>query len=269
MDWYRGKRVIVTGGSSGIGRATAEALAEWGSHVAIVARECERLERASGEIRARRASIEQRVEPLQADVARREDVERAISLGVERLGGVDILVNNAGVAHCARFEETSDAQFERMMEVNYRGVVNVTRTVLPHLKAQGRGHIANVSSVAGFLGIYGYTAYAASKFAVVGFSEALRQELLPYGIAVSVLFPPDTDTPQLTEENRTKPPETRAIVGRVRVMAPEAVARALLEGIASGRHRIVPGIEARLTHSVARHFPGVMRRLIDRALPRP
>jgi 3-dehydrosphinganine reductase len=139
----------------------------------------------------------------------------------------------------------------------------VTRALLPYLLAQRSGWIANVASAAGFIGIYGYTAYSASKFAVAGFSECLRQELRPHGIGVTVVFPADTDTPQLEEENRIKPDETRAIAGTVRPGTPEAVARALLAGVAAGRFRVVPGFMNRVTWVATRFVPGFVRWLTD------
>ena len=112
-------------------------------------------------------------------------------------------------------------------------------------------------SVLGFMGIYGYTAYAASKFAITGFVDCLRQEMLPHNVTVSVLFPPDTDTPQFHEENRIKPPETKAIAGNIKVMSPDAVAGALLEGIEKQQYHIVPGISSKFTYFMYRHFPSV------------
>ena len=150
-----------------------------------------------------------------------------------------------------------------MIRVNYLGAVHVTRAFVPHFVEQRAGHVCNVSSVVGFMGIFGYTAYAASKFAVTGFSDCLRQELLPYNVSVSVAFPPDTDTPQLAEENRIKPPETKVIAGNVKVEQPERVARTLLEGIAARRYHIMTGFDTKFTHFMYRHFPGIVRWKID------
>jgi len=125
-----------------------------------------------------------------------------------------------------------------------------------------------VSSLAGLISIYGYTAYGASKFALTGFAEALRQEVRRDGIGVSVLYPPDVDTPQLAEENLTKPAETRAVAGNTRILAPEAVAESLLAGIARGRFRIIPGAEGRVADLAARLAPGLVRWIVDRQLSR-
>ena len=121
-----------------------------------------------------------------------------------------------------------------------------------------------MASLAGVLGFIGYAAYAPSKFAVVGFSEAIRNELLPHNIRVSVLLPPDTATPQLDAEILTRPAETRAIADHARVLQPEHVARVLLRGIAAGQFWIVPGWDAKMTDHVTRHFPGFTRWVLDR-----
>jgi len=265
-DNFRGARALVTGGSSGIGRAIALALARAGAHVAIVARRPGPLEDTRAALRAAAPDAAQRFAAIAADVADPEQAARAVEEAVAALGGLDLVVNNAGAARALRFEDTPLAEFRRLLDVNFLAAVAVTRAALPHL---GRGaRIANVSSLAGALAIYGYSAYAPSKFALTAFSEVLRQELRPRGIAVAVLLPPDTDTPQLAEENREKPPETRALAGNVPVLAPDTVADALLAGLARGRAVIVPGWRARATLWLARHAPGLARRVIDRDIAR-
>ena len=132
-----------------------------------------------------------------------------------------------------------------------------------HLIAAKGGSIGIVSSMLGFMGIYGYTAYAASKFAQVGFADCLRQELIDHGIRLTILYPPDTDTPQLAEENRIKPPETKAISGEVKTMSAEDVALTLLKGMAKGKLHVVPGAMGRFTHFMNRHAPWVVRWVID------
>jgi len=108
---------------------------------------------------------------------------------------VDLVVNNAGVAHAGRLMETEPERLRTLLDINVLGTIWVTRAVVPHLRARGHGHIVNVASRAVLEGIYGYSAYATSKFAVLGFSQVLRAELKPDGIGVSILLPPNTDTP--------------------------------------------------------------------------
>jgi 3-dehydrosphinganine reductase len=266
IRWYSGKRVFVTGGSSGIGKATAEILAKSGAHVWIAARGEQRLAEALAEIEKYRVSPDQRIGKIACDVADAARIREVAREVIAAMGGIDVLVNNAGVAHPATVEDTSDDTYERMMRINYFGTVYCTRAFLPYFKEQRSGHIANVSSLLGFMGIYGYTAYAASKHAVTGFSDCLRQEVLDCDVRVSVLFPGDTDTPQLAEENRIKPAQTKAIAGKVKVMSAETVAAALLKGISRGQYSILVGFDSKLTYFVRRHFPALLRWIIDRPL---
>jgi 3-dehydrosphinganine reductase len=128
-----------------------------------------------------------------------------------------------------------------MMDINYFGTVNMVKALLPGMVRRGSGHIVNISSVAGFLGVFGYSAYAASKYAVTGFSDVLRAELKPHGIRVSIVFPPDVDTPQLAYESQFRPDETRVLVEGGTILSPEAVAVTILRGVSRGQYVIIPG----------------------------
>ena len=263
MDFYNGKKVYITGGSSGIGLAAAKILARAGASVYISARGEDRLREAIAEIRAAARGPEQRFGYVAHDVSDPVAVEAAAARILAELGGLDVLIANAGVAHPARVLETPTDVYEKMMRINYFGTVHTTRAFLPHFFAQRGGHIAIVSSLLGFMGIYGYTAYAASKFAQVGFADALRQELIDYGVSLSILYPPDTDTPQFAEENKIKPGETKAISGEVKVMSPEEVSTCLLHGLAKGKYHIVPGAMSKFTRFMHRHAPWVVKLVID------
>lgn len=257
MDFYRGKRVFITGGSSGIGRSTAHLLTDWGAQVWIAARGEQRLKDVASELNCGYSVM---------DVGDRASVQAGTAEVLTGLGGVDIVINNAGIAHPAAVMDTPDQVFEDMMRINYMGTVHVTRAFLPHLREQRSGHICNVASLLGFMGIYGYTAYAASKFAITGFSDCLRQELVGSGVGISVLFPPDTDTPQLHEENKIKPEETKAVAGEIKPLSAETVATSMLTGIRKGTYHIVPGAMSKLTYFMYRHAPGLVRWIIDNDL---
>lgn len=261
-EYFRGKAVLVTGGSSGIGLATAQRIAQVGGKPTLVARRANVLEDARAKITAAVPGAQVQVLPL--DISDEAAVTRAVDAHVGE-HGVDMLVNNAGVVMPGRFLELEGRHFREMMDINYFGTVHMCRAVLPHLVAKKGGHVLNVSSMAGVIGIYGYTAYAASKFALCGFSEALRAEMWPHGVLVSVCLPPDTDTPQLAFENQYKPKETKAIAGNVKTMSAEAVAEALLGGMASGSFEIVPGLDGRVSVAAQRWVPGVVRWVCDRA----
>ena len=266
MRAYDGKVVFITGGSSGIGLAVARAVIAAGGEVAIAARGAERLEAARTELEAIRVRPDQRVRAYGLDVSDAAACEAVAAEVVSHFGRCDVVIANAGVAHPSRILETPTEVYERMMRINYFGTVHAVRAFLPHFFARGSGRIGVVSSMLGFMGIYGYSAYAASKFAQVGFAECLRQELVGRGVTVTICYPPDTDTPQLAEENLIKPPETRAISGEVKTMSAEAVAEALLDGVACGKLHVVPSAMGKLTRFMVRHAPGLVRWVIDSEL---
>jgi 3-dehydrosphinganine reductase len=260
---FAGKRVVLTGGSSGIGRSLAVQLVQQGADLVLIARRAGLLEETAAELEKHRRHAGQWWEIRPADVGRREQIESVLQ-ELTRRHEVDLLINNAGVACAEYLDRTPPEVFEEMMRINYLGTVWTTRALVPHFQERRRGHIANVASLAGVVGFVGYAAYAPSKFAVLGLSEVLRNELRPFGIRVSVLLPGDTDTPQLEAENLTCPAETRAISGQGHPLRPDDVARAFLRGIAAGRYAIVPGLRNRLAYHVIRHAPGLTRWFLDR-----
>lgn len=245
---YNGTRALVTGGSSGIGLAVARQLADEGADVSILARDPDKLAEATEEIKAARRSEAQTVDPLSADVSDLEQVQQALAPLIQGGRVPDLLINSAGVAHPGYAEELDLKIFHWMMDVNYFGTVHVTQTLLPAMLARGSGHIVNISSIAGFLGVFGYTAYSGSKFAVRGYSDVLRAEMKRKGIDVSIVFPPDTFTPQLEYENKFKPAETVALDGNVKPVAPESVARAILKGVSKRRYIIAPGFDGKFLY---------------------
>ena len=183
---------------------------------------------------------------------------------VAALGVPDLVVTTAGFARAEWFAESPLDNARAMIETNYLGTVHVCHALVPHLVAAGRGTIVTTSSMAGLTGVYGYTGYSASKFAVVGFSEALRRELHPRGIHVATLCPPNTRTPGFDEENRTKPPEVLAAEEKVKTLEPEQVAEHLLKVLPSRPNLVVPGFDSRLGHRVIRHLPRVAERMLRR-----
>ena len=165
------------------------------------------------------------------------------------------------------FEEISYEQFDETMKINFYGIWHTTKKLVPLIKEKG-GYIVNVSSIAGFIGVFGFTDYSASKFAVLGFSEVLRSELKPFGIMVSVLCPPDTNTPALEVENKTKPKETRAISKNAGLMQPEDVAKTLIKGMQKKQPVIIPGFEGKMTYFAKRLAPSIVERIMDRTIKR-
>jgi 3-dehydrosphinganine reductase len=245
---------LITGGSSGIGLALARLLVKRGWHVWLVARRPDKLADALAELQAARPNG-QLCGVIPADVSDPAQASAAAEQVFRQVGVPHLLINSAGAARPGYFQQVELGDFRWMMETNYFGTVYMTRAVLPGMIARNSGHIVNISSLAGFLGLFGYTAYGASKFAVTGFSESLRAEVKPLGIRVSVVFPPDTDTPQLAYENQYKPPETKAITRLAQALPAERVAKAILEQIERGRFLVLPSWDARLLYILGSKFP--------------
>jgi 3-dehydrosphinganine reductase len=232
--------VIVTGGSSGIGLATARLYATRGCDVAIVGRSADKLAAAQVELLGIATAQGQRIAARQADLSDFAQAEAAIDSLVADGFAPDILVNSAGVIVPGEFATMPLEGFESNLTNGYWSVVYPCRAVVPHMLARRRGHIVNVSSAAGYLAFYGYTGYSSAKFAVMGFSEALRFELKPTGIEVHVVCPPDTDTPALAYELTLRLPETDATLGNIRPISAEKVAAAIVRGVDRGKYLIIP-----------------------------
>lgn len=251
---FSGRHAIVTGGSSGIGRAVAQLLAQRGANVSIIARTQSALDQTLGELDTLRADAAQRLRAVSADLGDWTQARDAIAGLTSDGNAPDLLINAAGYCHPGYFERLPVDVFHDSMRVDFFGTLHPTKAVTPLMIARGQGHIVNFSSVAGFYAIYGFTAYSAAKYAVTGFSEALRQELKPHGVSVSVVFPPTTRTPGLERENRLKPPECVLIEGQVRERSAEEVAVAVLRGIERQSRYILPGIDTKLCFLLA-HLP--------------
>lgn len=250
MDYYSGKSVLITGGSSGIGLAIARDLVKRGSKVILLARRQNLLEEAYSELTTIPGIERDRVVLLQADVTRDKELKEILNQFMDANGIPEIVINSAGVSHPGTFTSLKPEIFHWLMDVNYFGTVNVLKTIVPRMQSRRSGTIVNISSVAGFIGLYGYTAYSASKFAVSGFSDALRSEVKPYGIQVSIVFPPDTQTPQLEYEDKYKPFITRELAGTANLMSADVVARDILKQVARGKYIILPGTEGKILYHV-------------------
>jgi len=241
----RNRHVLITGGSSGIGLALALRCAAAGARLSLVARDPAKLAAAAAEIRATApaASSPPAIVTAPADVADETALHAAIRSAEATHGPVDILITSAGIARPGHFDELSAAIHERTMAVNYFGTLHAIRAVTPSMRARRTGSIVIMSSGCGLVGLFGYTAYAPSKFALRGLAESLRGELAPDNVGVTIVYPPDTDTPQLAQENLTKPAETRALTAAAGLWTADAVARATLDGLRRGRFSITPGLQ--------------------------
>ncbi len=260
MHFFKGKRIYITGGSSGIGLASACQLASLGADLLLFARDARKLEEARAIVEGNRSGSG-RVAAMPLDVSDNTMVRKVIGSAVGDFGIPDILINSAGIGSADYFENISYDAFDRVMKINLYGTRNVIAAALPHMKQKG-GSIVIISSMAGLMAMFGYSAYATSKFALVGFAECLRSEVRRYGIRVNLACPPETDTPFLVEESRTIPPESRAVKNMVGLLKPDYVARFIIRGIAGGCYLIMPGFRARLLYYVQRFSPGWMSRMI-------
>ncbi|HKZ30329.1 MAG TPA: SDR family oxidoreductase [Acidimicrobiia bacterium] len=260
-----GQAAIVSGGSKGIGLSTAAEVVRRGGSVGLIARGRGALEQAAGRLRTLISDGTQFVDMIQADATDRNDVGPKLEAFIAARGVPDYLINAVGYARPDYVSNFGLEDFQRQMDVNYYGQLIPTLVLLPHLVQARRGHIAFVSSMLGYFGIIGYAAYAPSKFALVGLAEVLRHELRPDGLRVSVLYPPDTDTPGFEVENTTKPPETHELSANVKVAQPDDVARQFVDGMLRGRFQIFPS-GAMMVWRLQRYAPQLVRAFLDRDL---
>jgi 3-dehydrosphinganine reductase len=265
---FGGKRVLITGGSSGIGLATARGLVQQGARVCLAARGDERLRAAVAELSGLANASRVSAGFVIMDVTDGDSVERGLRAALEQLGGLDMLVNCAGFAVPGYVEALDEDVYRAMLETNYLGPVRVIRASLGHFIGQRSGTIVNVASMAGFMGLYGYGAYCGSKFALSGFTECLRQDLLPHAVTVHLCYPPTTRTPGLARENEIKPAETWALEGSSRAFSPDQVAAGILRGVRRGRFQILVGFDSWTIWLLQRFAPSLVRRACDRVLRR-
>lgn len=255
---------MVLGGSQGIGRAVALGLARRGCHVVVAARRPEPLAEALERVREARLRPEQGAASLALDVTDPAGVAEAFrQLAAER-GVPDLLINCAGYARPGYLQDLQPEHLRDLVTCNYLGTAYACQAMLPYFLERGSGHFVNTSSLAGLFGLFGYTGYCASKFAVIGFSEALRREVRPHGLRVSVLCPPNTRTPGLVEENRHKPAEVLAVEEKVKVLEPEEVAEPLLRALPRAPFLVIPTADGVAAHLLNRFAPWLLELFVRR-----
>ena len=259
VETWRGAHVLVTGGSSGIGRAFVRQVAARGARVSVLALPDTDLAETGDALDAEGAVYQL----AGLDVTDRLAVDDAVRRMTAVLGPPDALLTCAGIAHPGYFQLLDDEVFRRTMEVDYFGTLHVLRSVVPSMIARRSGSVVGVSSAAGLIGVFGYSAYAPAKFAVRGLLEVLRLELHPLGIHVGCVCPPDTDTPQLAYENRFKPPETAAISGAIKPFTADQVAASIVAGMEHGRFLITPDWQTKVVARTAGLAQGGWFRYFD------
>ena len=254
---------LITGGSSGIGLALAKALAQRGSNVCILGRDQEKLEKAQHDIQKTCLHKHQCIETISCDVTQYETLAQVLDKWTAVAGIPDLVINSAGVTYPGYFQDLDLEIFHWLMDVNYFGTLNVIKCIIPGMIQHGSGTIVNISSQAGFIGVFGYTGYSASKYAVRGLSDALRAEMKPLGINIHVVFPPDTQTPQLEFEKPLKPIETKAIASNAKVLSPERVAESILKGLNKGHYVIIPGVEGQVFYRLVNILGNLIYPIMD------
>ena len=249
-----GRHVMITGGSSGIGRAAAIQFAEEGEVevITLVARNMDRLNSTKSEIQEiwnkNGKQGGKQVFVMSLDVSSKfDDINEAFEDHMKENGNVDVLICSAGNAVPLRFEDLTLEHYHHQMNLNFFGTVYCIKAIVPSMMKSNRGRIVLVSSMVGMIGMFGYCAYAPSKFALRGFAESLHQELVPYSnVFISVSYPPDTETPGLEQENKTKPEECKLLSQSGKVHPPESVAKDIILAIRNWKFNITHDLDGKL-----------------------
>jgi NAD(P)-dependent dehydrogenase (short-subunit alcohol dehydrogenase family) len=252
------KVVLITGGSSGIGLACAKLFVAQKWQVAITGRNAETLNEAFLEI----STSQNQLLTIVADVSRPEDCAAMVQQTVAHFGRLDCLINNAGISMRALFEEVQMEAFFQVMDINFKGMVYATKLALPHITA-AKGNIIAISSIAGYRGLPGRTAYSASKFAMNGFMEALRLELKTQGVHVGVV------SPGFTASNIRKralkadgSPQGDSPLQENKLMSAEEVAEAIYGAVIHRKREVVLTTQGKLTVWVNKLLPTLADKLV-------
>ncbi len=260
---FKDKNVIITGGSSGIGRGLALRLAEQGANLALVAREREKLARTREEALARSCYREIKVEVFSCDVADYDQVEATVKEIAEKLGPPDCLINSAGILTGDYFERLPLTDFRALMDANFFGTLHFIKAVLPFFKKKGSGRIINICSLSGMIGVFGYASYCSSKHAVMGLTETLRSELKPQGISIHLVNPPEVKTPMLENIQKTRPIENKKLASTMPAITVDQTVEAVLKGVKKGHYLIIPDLATRIMVRVGKIIPSLERWIID------
>lgn len=253
----KGKRTVLTGASGGIGRAVATALVAAGARVALAARNVDKLNELAETLR--RAGGE--VIAVPTDVTRADDRRRLVDRAVEAFGGLDLLVNNAGVGSWGHFADSTEGICRTVMEVNFFGPVELTRLAVPHLTRGSQPAVVNVTSMCGRKGMPAWPEYSASKFALVGMSEAWRGEFARFDVDVLTIVPGLTNSGFDKNWLRT---DGKADLRFEHGMTPEHLAAEIINAVRQNRTELVVGSEARRLLRFNRFFPRLTNWLLAR-----
>ena len=269
MKSLKNKVVVITGAASGIGRALAVRFAAEGANLALADKDVTGLAQTGEQCRG--AGV---VKTLPVDVARREEMEAMARDTVASFGCVDVVVNNAGVSSVGLIQDLTFETLQWTIETNLWGVIHGTKVFLPHLLARPEANLVNLSSVYGLIAVPGQAGYCASKFAVRGFTEAVRQDLRGTGVAVTLVFPAGVRT-QILKNMRVdsslplaEQERLRERFGQVLRASPDEAAEAILRGVYRNAPRVFVGAYARRIDLLARIMPGSYDAVVARVAAR-
>ncbi|MFA4852633.1 MAG: SDR family oxidoreductase [Bacteroidales bacterium] len=252
------KVVIITGASSGIGKAISEEFGSRGAKVVMAARNFEKLDQCRKELEKKNYNVF----AIQADVSKEEECKKLIDETVKKFGTIDILINNAGISMRALFEDVDLNVIKRVMDVNFWGTVFCTKYALPYL-LKNKGSIVGVSSIAGYKGLPGRTGYSASKFAIQGFLETLRIENLKKGLHVLIACPGFTASNiRNTALAKDGSVQGESPLDEAKLMTSEEVARRIVNAVVKRKHRIIMTTQGKLIVFLNKFFPKMMDRLV-------
>ncbi len=255
------RTVYITGGMSGLGKALAVEYLQRGARVAVFDLRVD--EQAFAEWQGDREGAEPSVFTCAGDVTNYEQIESAVDQAMAAIGPPDLAINCAGINRAAPFESLTAQQFEQVLAVNVFGSRNFAEAVLPIMHPGSR--LALVASMAGFVANYSYAAYSASKFAVVGLGRVLRLEYKPKGIDVSLICPPEVDTPMVEDEIKNMHPVSRKLKSFGGSLSLEQAIASMLKGLDAGKGVIIPGTKAKITYFCNRYLPDfLMNFFVDR-----
>ena len=271
---FRGKSVLITGGSRGLGLVLARELAAEGAQLTLVARDAAELDRARAELAAEGAAVQ----GFAADVREEAQARSAVERAVERYGSIDVLVNNAGVIQAGPVEHMQLADFEDAMATHMWGALYTMRAALPHMRAQGGGRIVNISSIGGKVAVPHLVPYTSSKFALAGLSDGMRAELAKDNIAITTVFPGLMRTGShfnaLFKGQHSKEFTWFSLLDALPIssVSAESAARQIAEAARQGRPQLVISIQAKALALLAQQLPGLSAgalKLMNRLLPAP
>ena len=263
MKDLNGKNVVITGGSYGIGLEIARAFLKEGANVFTIARNKEKLDASVEDIK-KDVRGSRTVKGYQGDVGDWAVISQTIEQIANDNGGIDVVVNNAGIYIPDYFEDQDVEVFERTDRTNYLGSVFTTKAALAHLLKHKKSAVVFVSSTVGVTGIFGYSSYGPTKAAVISLAEAVSRELRSKGLEVSVLYPPDTETPGHAVELETRPVECNAISESAKTMSSAEVADAFIAAFKKGKFTIMMDFDTKLLY----RLNGISHKFVDLYLDR-